>query len=248
MTDNKTNSYQRQWLSVFQLLPGRIISTIVTLIVYGVVCPFSNTQRNVLLVINVFNTFQTVLCIMALMRTYMRLRPYLQGHIVLAKAGVFKGIIFLQAIQRVVFSGLLGHHVLKPTGVVSYMDWAAGIPDFVTVCEMFLLCWLFILPYSSAPFRPEERSSSSSAGGEAGQGPAPAKRRPFFVALLDCFNPMDIVRGFLFTFRLRDLVNGQRSVKPAPRYRTASEIDNMRHTRDVRHMRETRNMRHMSEY
>jgi hypothetical protein len=217
-SNNQANSHQRQWLAVFELLRGRIVSTVATLVIYGVVCPFSNTQRVVLLVINVFNTFQMVICIMALLRTYMRLRPHLEGHAVLKKAAIFKGIVGVQALQRIVFSALVGRSVLKPTGVVSYMDWAAGVPDFMTVCEMFLVCWFFIGPYSSAPFRP-----GSNALGRPGRGRCQRHAARFFMALVDWLNPMDMIRGFLFTFRLRDLANGQAG-EPAPPYGPSEQM------------------------
>jgi hypothetical protein len=213
------NSTQKQWLAVFQILPGRLISTAVTMIVYGVVCPFSNTQRVVLLVINIFNSFQMVVCVLALLRTYMRLKPHLAGHAILKKAAVFKGIVGIQALQRIIFSALVGRSVLKPTRTVSYMDWAAGVPDFMTVCEMFLVCWFFIGPYSSAMFRPGSDGNIEAVG----KGAAPAERRSFVMAWVDCLNPTDLIRGFQFTFKLRNLANGQAD-EPAPPYRSVGRM------------------------
>jgi hypothetical protein len=206
-------THQKQWLAVFQILPGRLLTTIITMIVYGVVCPFSNTQRVILLVINIFNSIQMVICLLALLRTYMRLKPYLVGHGILKKAALFKGIIGIQALQRIIFSALVGRSVFQPTRVVSYMDWAAGVPDFMTVCEMFLVCWLFVAAFGSGMFRP----GSDGAVEAAGKAPVPAERRSFVMAWVDCLNPMDMVRGFMFTFRLRALANG-RAGGPAPPY------------------------------
>jgi hypothetical protein len=193
------------------------------MIVYGVVCPFSNTQRVVLLVINIFNTFQMILCIMALLRTYMKLKPYLAGHSIVKKAAFFKGIIGVQALQRIIFSALVGRSVLKPTRTISYMDWAAGVPDFMTVCEMFLVCWFFIGPYSASMFRPGRDGSVEAAGKTATATAAPVERRSFLMAWIDCLNPSDLIRGFFFTFKLRTLANGQAG-ESAPPYRSSEQM------------------------
>jgi len=184
--------YQR-WLLVFQILPIRIITTIATWIIVATYCPTAHKKRTATLIINIVNSVSTVFCVMAILRSYGRLKGYLQGHHIVFKLVTLKLVIGLELLQRAVFSGLTQHGVLKQATHISYMDWTVGIPQFLTVCEMFLFSWSFIFAYTWKPYK---------LGNDLA-----VEKHSFFKGVFDAWNITDILYGALYTLKLRSLVN-----------------------------------------
>jgi hypothetical protein len=194
-------SPQKEWTLVFILLPGRLFTTIITWIVVARVCPTSQHQRTALVILNVFNGIQTAVCVLAILRTYKRLKSYLVGHRLVAKLAALKIIVMIQLVQRAVFSGLAKHSILKGNAQVSYRDLSIGVPNFMTVCEVFIVALFFGIPYSWVRYKTGNEGAvqvgkMSSAG-----------------AIADVLNVSDIVRGVFETLKLRSIANGKSEKK-----------------------------------
>jgi hypothetical protein len=179
-----------------QILPGRIILTIIQWILNGIWCTGSQKLKTGTTVINVLNGIQTTVCLLAILRFYGSAKAQLANHKIVLKLVVFKVPVAIQLVQRAVFSGLNNHNALKPTSTVSQADWFYGIPEFMTLCEMFLVVWFFVPAFSWRPF------ASTSAG------QAHAERRGFVGGLVDVLNISDIISGIAFALRLRSAVKG----------------------------------------
>jgi Organic solute transporter Ostalpha len=173
---------------VFQILPVRVVTTLVIWIITATFCHTEKRFTRAITIINVINGISAALCILSIIQVYKRLRTHLAGHQIVFKLGVLKTIVGLEFIQRAVFSGLNTNNDLKGTTHVSSMDWQYGIPNFITVCEMFIFALLFIAPYSWTPYTRKP----------AGQ----AQKLPFFLALLQVWNVIDIFAGVLEIFKL----------------------------------------------
>jgi hypothetical protein len=134
---------------------------------------------------------------MAILRTYGRLKEHLQGHRILSKLITLKVLVALELIQRTVFSALTQHNVLKQSTYISYMDWTVGIPQFLTVCEMFLFCWSFIYAYTWKPYRLGNALS--------------VEKHSFGRGIFESWNIIDIIYGMFFTLKLRSIVKESQS-------------------------------------
>jgi len=188
--------YSKTWISVIQILPGRILLTLIQFILNGIWCTGSKHLKTATTVINVLNGIQTTICVLAILRFYKLVKPQLSSHKVVFKLFVFKVPIGLQLLQRAIFSGLNNHNTLKPTDTISQADWFYGIPGFITLCEMFIAVWFFIPAFSWRGF-----TSNYAA-------PAQAERRSFSLGIIDVLNISDIISGILFALRLRSAVKG----------------------------------------
>jgi len=190
--------YSKTWIGVVQILPGRIILTIIQFIVNGIWCTGSKHLKTATTVINVLNGIQTAICVISILRFYKQAKPQLAGHKIVFKLVVFKVPIALQLVQRAVFSGLNNHDDLHPTATISQADWFYGVPGFMTLCEMFLVVCFFVPAFSWRGF---------TAGRRAAQAPA-EERRGFVLGVVDVLNVSDIISGVLFALRLRAAVKG----------------------------------------
>jgi hypothetical protein len=149
---------------------------------------------------------------MAILGVYKRLKADLLGHHIVYKLAVVKIVVALQFLQRSIFSGLNGHNVIKPSTYISTMDWTYGIPNFITVCEMFIFSFLFLHPYSWKPFTNKNKQSGQ-----------PLERWSFVKALINVWNVSDILGGILDIFKY---ISGQRNggtYQPKPE--TQQEMD-----------------------
>jgi organic solute transporter Ostalpha len=196
---------KKTWIAVFQILPGRILLTIIQWIVDAVWCTGSSRLNTLTTIINVLNGIQTAICILAILRFYGQAKPQLQSHKIVFKLVVFKIPIILEFLQKAIFSGLNTHNDLKPTATISQADWWYGIPAILTACEMFLISWFFIPAYSWRPF-------TSKYAGESHKS-----RRSCFGGVFDVLNISDIFSGIMFALKLRSDANSSyRSSGNAP--------------------------------
>jgi hypothetical protein len=168
-------------------------SCIPILIVLLLLSPTEHKKRTATLIINIINSISTVLCVLAILRSYKLLKEYLKDHAIIFKLVTLKIIVGIELLQRAIFSGLTQHGVLKQSTYVSYMDWTVGIPQFLTVCEMFLFCWAFIFAYSWKPYKLGNNLS--------------IEKHSFFKGLFDAWNITDLLHGAYYTLKLRSIIS-----------------------------------------
>jgi hypothetical protein len=142
---------------------------------------------------------------MAIIGVYKRLKTDLAGHYIVLKLVVLKTVVGLQFLQRAIFSGLNGHNVIKSSTYISSMDWTYGIPNFITVCEMFIFSFLFIYPYSWRPFTNKSRPSGQ-----------PLERWSFVAAFIHVWNVSDILGGVLDIFKPGSRSRDGEAYQPKP--------------------------------
>jgi hypothetical protein len=177
---------------VYQLLPGRVITTIATWVVVATFCHTEKGYKAALTIINVVNGIQTVVCLVALLQVYMRLKEYLAGSGAMTKFAALKVVVFVQLVQRIVFSALLTNEAVQPTTYISYSDWSHGIPEFVTVCEMVIFSIVFVFAYSWKPYVPQADGARTAPW-------------PVFKALFHAINIGDLLYGLVHPFRVRKM-------------------------------------------
>jgi len=105
-----------------------------------------------------------------------------------AKLWTFKGFVFLQFVQLVIF-GLLNGQAFTPTAYITYDDLYYGIPAAITCIEAWVFTGLFMWSFSTKEYLLDSQSNQGS-------------RMPFSSAIFNCFNISDIVAGIVLMFDL----------------------------------------------
>ena len=175
------------WILVFQLLLGRIATTIAQEYVEARFCTLSTKLRRAQIIVTLIQSLDTTLAVVAIIRFELRMKEELKGHLALLKLVTFKGIIFIDLIQASIFRILASTHAFTPTEYVTYFDFSVGTPAFMTCCEMFIFSVLFILAFGFSPYKAARR------GG--------AHKLSVGKAIVDVFDISDILQGFAFMFR-----------------------------------------------
>ena len=176
------------WILVFQLLLGRIATTIAQEYVQARFCTLSTKLRRAQTIVTLVQSLDTILAVVAIIRFYVRMKEELKGHRALLKLVTFKGIIFIDLIQSSLFRILAGSsHAFTPTEYVTYFDFSIGTPAFMACCEMFIFSILFIWAFGFSPYKVARK------GG--------AHKLPAGKAMAAVFNIFDILQGFTFMFR-----------------------------------------------
>lgn len=192
------------WIMVFQLLPGRVITTVMAEVVQARICASSKKYRGWISILAAVQAVQTLICIFGILQFYRRFRPELRKHGVPMKLIAFKSIVGIQLSQRVIFTMLLRRGRLHPSQHISYLDLAVGFVPFLTCIEVFLFSVLFLWTFSAAPFGANGGDSRSFPGQE--NGPLAAVQHEakldFTPALLQVLNVGDIVKGTWWRFKL----------------------------------------------
>ena len=109
-------------------------------------------------------------------------------HKALLKLFAFKGFVFLQFIQKVLF-GLLNGKTFSATAHVTYDDIYYGIPNALTCFEAFLFSVLFLWAFRTNEYHPNRQHTQGH-------------RMPFWRAIFNALNLSDLVIGIVTMFRL----------------------------------------------
>jgi len=109
-------------------------------------------------------------------------------HMPLAKLWTFKGFVFLQFVQLIIF-GLLNGQAFTPTTYITYDDLYYGIPATITCMEAWLFTALFMWSFSTKEYQPDNARTYGDS-------------MPFWQALCNSFNIGDIFGGISLMFRL----------------------------------------------
>ncbi|OQU98616.1 hypothetical protein CLAIMM_04373 [Cladophialophora immunda] len=177
--------FRKTWITVIQILPTRVITVIATEIVEATQCHGTKTYRRANTIISIVQGILTAMCVIGILKLYLRFRSQLHAvdRRILFKMGVFKLVVFVQLVQRIILNALSQTDALEPTKHLSYNDLNIGLNSFLTCIETFVFAILFVWP-----FWPQRTSANSRAG--------------VVSAVLDAVNLGDIFAGMVRAVRL----------------------------------------------
>jgi hypothetical protein len=136
------------WIMAFQILPGRVLTTIAAEVVEARRCHSSKAYRVAHIVITVVQSLQTVICLTGILLFHHRLRAALRPHGGGLKLIMFKLVVLVQLVQSMVFAFLEYYKLLQPSPYVSYFDLTLGTPPALTCIEAFIFSVAFLWPFS----------------------------------------------------------------------------------------------------
>ncbi|KAL8637555.1 MAG: hypothetical protein Q9228_005187 [Teloschistes exilis] len=169
------------WILVFQILVGRVATTIASEVLTATECSTSRKLNHRRTIVNVTASIETVITLLAILRYYGRLKSHLQPRGSMWKLMTYKGIIFFSIFPDTIIQALVSYSALKPSTYISYYDWQLGIPALITCVLMFLFSPLFWLTFPALRYR---------EAAEQGQ-----RRESFATALVQVVNISDLFVG-----------------------------------------------------
>jgi hypothetical protein len=170
------------WILVFQVLPGRVITTIAAEVFEARQSHSSQRSRITQMVFIVIQAVQTILCSVAILVFRFRFKSDLRPHDGGIKLVTFKLIIFLQLTQNLIFTFLALEGELHATTYISYDDLSIGLPSCLTCIEALICSVVLLWPFSVKPFR-------------LGHHGASCRKLGLGAAVLDTINIWDIIKG-----------------------------------------------------
>ena len=181
--------FQTSWVLVFQILPAKLIISLVTWILNASMCPITYNVSHATTAISVIQSLTTIVCVMAIIGFHQRLKTELQDHHALAKLITFKGVVAIVLLQNPIFTGLAQHQAFTRTKYLSIVDFSVGIPAFMVCMEMFIVSLLFLWSFSAKEYTAIARSQQLKRGGVAH-------------ALINVVDIRDIIKGCWYMARI----------------------------------------------
>jgi uncharacterized membrane protein YjgN (DUF898 family) len=155
----------------------------------GVYCVNSLEPRHAHLWCEIINIVAIVLAVPHVIRFERRMREYIDTkHQPGAKLWAFKGFVFLQFVQLILF-GLLNGQTFQPTTYITFNDLYYGIPATLTCIEAWIFTGIFLWYFSTEEYTPDNTNGQ-------------CYRMPFWRALLDCLNITDLFEATGTSFRI----------------------------------------------
>ncbi|KAL8685086.1 MAG: hypothetical protein Q9218_007984 [Villophora microphyllina] len=145
--------FHKIWILVFQILIGRVATTIASEILTATDCPTSDKLHHRRTIVNVIANIETVIALLAILRYYGRLKSHLQPRGSVWKLLTYKGVIFFSLFPDVIIQALVSYKVLKPSTYISYYDWQLGIPALIACVLMFLFSPIFWMTFPATRYR-----------------------------------------------------------------------------------------------
>lgn len=209
-------NYTKTYISVMQLLPGRVVTTIAAIAISALHCDGGKAFKRGRTIITVINAIQTAIALVALFKFLKRWIRQLKiaDTTIVRKLACFKVIIVIGAVQSLVLSILTQADVLHPTRTVSYNDMNFGIGCTLICIEAAIVGLIVIWAFWPGQYR---NSVNALEAGKAGQQAAPETTRLSPLrAVLDVVNMADVISGVFRAFQL--FVARRRTQEPAPAY------------------------------
>ncbi|KAK4999946.1 hypothetical protein LTR66_001126 [Elasticomyces elasticus] len=198
------------WIGVFQYCFVRVFFTTVSVVtqVGGRYCESSLNPAFAHIWVMVFEGSSVSVAMFCLIQFYIQLRTDLAEHRPFLKVLCIKLVIFFSFWQTLVISFLTSSSgPLKPSPKIAYPDLKVGIPSMLLCVEMaiFSILHLFAFPWRQYDIS-RHYADPLAAHGSGYSGETPKYRGGWLgiKALLDAFNPWDIIkasaRGFRWLF------------------------------------------------
>ncbi|KAI7205792.1 DUF300-domain-containing protein [Hortaea werneckii] len=196
------------WIGVFQYCFIRVLFTIVSVVTeeFDVYCEASLSPLFAHVWTLVFECASVTIAMFCLIQFYIQLREDLAEHRPFMKVLCIKLVIFFSFWQTILISFLSSSNgPLRPSKKISYQDIKVGIPSVMLCIEMaiFAVLHLFAFPWKEYSLKRQNDLKTNSPFEL--DPPAKYYGGPLGIkALVDTFNPWDIVkasaRGFRWLF------------------------------------------------
>ncbi|KAI9875566.1 MAG: hypothetical protein M1830_008335 [Pleopsidium flavum] len=193
------------WLGVFQYCLIRVTMTLVALITQlaGRYCLESLNPAFAHIWVMVIEGACVTLAMYCLIQFYIQLRQDLTEHRPFLKILAIKLVIFLSFWQTLVISFLTSSGTIKANSKLATPDIKIGIPSMLLCIEMALFSILHLFAF---PWKEYDIHRSHIVAAESGPGFLPDKSNykggPLGIkALMDAFNPWDLVKAVVRGFR-----------------------------------------------
>ena len=180
--------FQVTWVLVFQILPSKLIISLVLWIAPAIECPLAwdGSKKNT--AVSVLDSIATSVCVLAIIGFEKRLRGELKAHGPLKKLVTFKGFVGLVLIQTPIFDGIAQGKVFDRTRNVSVLDFVVGTPSFMVCVEMCIVLCLFVWSYSPRKYIQLKKTEPVKSG--------------VFRGILDVLDIRDILNGCWYMTRI----------------------------------------------
>ncbi|KAL6796358.1 organic solute transporter Ostalpha domain-containing protein [Trichoderma sp. SZMC 28013] len=183
--------FKRTCVLVFQYPIAKTASSIVEIATQGagVYCVNSLAPRHAHLWCEIINILAILLAVPHVIRFERRMKEHIDPkHKPGAKLWTFKGFVFLQFLQLILF-GLLNGRLSHPTASITFNDLYYGIPATLTCIEAWIFTIIFMWSFSTKEYAPDNIDGQ-------------CYRMPFWRALLDSLNIADLVEAIAVLVRI----------------------------------------------
>ncbi|KAK1965029.1 DUF300-domain-containing protein [Colletotrichum sublineola] len=205
--ENGLEWFRKMWFAVFQYPVVTLLVAIVTAITQaaGVYCEFASKTHFAKLWLSIISNVSLTVAIVAVLRFFMQLKPHLSEHRPISKFAAFKLVVTLTFLENIIFWILRDTGALKPTATLTDADLRIGIPSMLICLEMLPLAAFFHYAYSYRPYViGSGRASRPLAGDHEAYAPRTYSGGPGGLwALIELWNPMEIVEAVAFGLRMK---------------------------------------------
>ncbi|KAH8198937.1 hypothetical protein TruAng_006898 [Truncatella angustata] len=215
-TAKAVSAYRKTWILVFQYPLIAILIAIFADISEGAdrYCYGSHKAYFASLWLEIIEKASMILAVIAVLRTYAKLKVELRPHRALQKLLAFKLLIGLQFIQQIIYMVLTraSPSPLEPSDTLSYTDLEIGIPTLLVSCELVVFSVFFHFAYSVTPYQLSSYShkplsdftnSEQQSGGDECYHGGPFGTR----AWISMLNPAELIAAVLFGFKMQKEVD-----------------------------------------
>lgn len=194
------------WLGIFQYCFVRVFFTIVSVVseAFDRYCAASLSPAFAHIWVLAFESLSVTVAMFMVVQFYIQLKDDLVEHRPFLKVLSIKLVIFFSFWQTIVISLLSSDRgPLKPTNTLAYQDIKIGIPSVMLCIEMAAFSVMHMFAYPWKPYRIEQNNDPLVTSGAGFSGGLPEyKGGPFGIkAILDAFNPWDIIKALARAFR-----------------------------------------------
>ncbi|KAF2235742.1 DUF300-domain-containing protein [Viridothelium virens] len=197
------------WLSIFQYCFVRVLFTLVSCLseFFNRYCEDSLNPAFAHIWVEAFESVSVLIAMTCVIQFYIQLKDDLAEHRPFLKVACIKLVIFLSFWQELLLSMLSSSSgPLKPSDKIAYADIKVGIPSMLLCAEMAIFAVLHVFAFPWKPYSKKHNKLMDdpiNAPGLGYSGAEPEYQGGFlgWKALLDAFNPWDIIKAIGRSFR-----------------------------------------------
>ncbi|KAK2060047.1 hypothetical protein LY76DRAFT_645023 [Colletotrichum caudatum] len=205
--ENGLEWFRKMWFAVFQYPVVSLLVAVVTAITQGagVYCEFASDTHYAKLWLSIIGASSLTMALATVIRFFMQLKSQLGEHRPIAKFMAFKLVVTLTFLENIIFWILRDTGSLKPTATLTEADVRIGIPSMLICLEMLPIAIFFHHAYSYRPYViGSDRVNRPLAGDHEAYAPQTYSGGPGGVrALVEMWNPMEIVEAVVFGLRMK---------------------------------------------
>ncbi|EFQ32419.1 hypothetical protein CGRA01v4_05840 [Colletotrichum graminicola] len=205
--ENGLEWFRKMWFAVFQYPVVSLLVAIVTAITQaaGVYCEFASQTHFAKLWLSIISNASLTLALITVLRFFMQLKSQLKEHRPIAKFASFKLVVTLTFLENIIFWILRDTGAMKPTATLTDADLRIGIPSMLICLEMLPIAAFFHHAYTYSPYViGSDRTSRPLAGDHEAYAPQTYSGGPGGLwALVEMWNPMEIVEAIVFGLRMK---------------------------------------------